>query len=170
MGADLGRQVFLLNANVGQLLKLEYAPKFLRDRDVELLHGLQAIAVTHLDPIADGATDFERALQAMPDLEQRIFEVSGTAVAHAETLNAASHIAAAASRNRFLFAVALAFAAIGYTVIHLRNAYVRRRDQHLRSFSSLYAHMTPIANRRSEAFPELPGRTEREAPRDLGGR
>jgi hypothetical protein len=33
---DLGRQVFLLHANVSQLLKLEYAPKFLRDRDIEL--------------------------------------------------------------------------------------------------------------------------------------
>jgi signal transduction histidine kinase len=139
---ELGRQVFLLNANVSQLLKLEYAPKFLRDRDIELLHGLQAISNTHLDAIASSGTDFEYALGVMPDLEQRMFEVSGTAVAHAATLNETSHIAAAASRNRFLFAVALALAAIGYTIIHLRNAYARRRDQHLRSFSSLYAHMT----------------------------
>jgi signal transduction histidine kinase len=139
---DLGRQVFLLNANVGQLLKLEYAPKFLRDRDIELLNGLQATAITHLTPIVEGATDFDRALRAIPDLEQRMFEVSGTAVAHAETLNAASHIAASASRNRFLFAAALVLAAIGYTIIHLQNAATRRQDQHLRSFSSLYAHMT----------------------------
>jgi signal transduction histidine kinase len=139
---DLSRQVFLLNANVGQLLKLEYAPKFLRDRDIELLSGLQAIATTHLTPIVEGATDFDRALRSMPDLEQRMFEVSGTAVAHAETLNAASHIASAASRNRFLFAAALVLAAVGYTIIHLRSALARRQDQHLRSFSSLYAHMT----------------------------
>ena len=33
-----------------------------------------------------------------------MFEVSGTAVAHAETLNASAHIAEAALRNRFLFA------------------------------------------------------------------
>ncbi|WP_011578654.1 MULTISPECIES: ATP-binding protein [Chelativorans] len=140
--SDLGRQVFLLNANVGQLLKLEYAPKFLRDRDIELLNGLQAITTTHLTPIVEGATDFDRALRTMPDLEQRMFEVSGTAVAHAETLNAASHIAAAASRNRFLFAVALVLAAVGYTIIHLRNVLAWRQDQYLRSFSSLYAHMT----------------------------
>ncbi|WP_186445118.1 hypothetical protein [Mesorhizobium sp. J18] len=71
-----------------------------------------------------------------------MFEVSGTAVAHAETLNTAAHIAEAASRNRFLFAVALSLAAIGYTVIHLRNAFTRHQEQQLRSFSSLYAHMT----------------------------
>ena len=142
MEADLKRQVFLLNANVDQLLKLEYAPKFLGDRDVELLRGLQAVASDYLDPILEGSTDFEGALQVMPDLEQRMFEVSGTAVAHAETLNTTAHIEEAASRNRFLFAVALALAAIGYTIIHLRNAFTRRQEQHLRSFSSLYAHMT----------------------------
>lgn len=142
MEADLKRQVFLLNTNVDQLLKLEYAPKFLGDRDVELLRGLQAIASNHLDPILEGSTTFKGALQAMPDLEQRMFEVSGTAVAHAETLNTTAHIEEAASRNRFLFAVAVVLAAIGYTIIHLRNAFARRQEQHLRSFSSLYAHMT----------------------------
>ncbi len=142
MEADLGRQIFLLNTNVDQLLKLEYATKFLGDRDVGLLRGLQSSASAYLDPIVQGGTDFERALQVMPDLEQRMFEVSGTAVAHAETLNTAAHIAEAASRNRFLFAVALALAAIGYTIIHLRNALTRKQEQHLRSFSSLYAHMT----------------------------
>ncbi|MBX3583304.1 MAG: sensor histidine kinase [Rhizobiaceae bacterium] len=142
MDADLGRQIFLLNANVDQLLKLEYTPKFLDERDVELLRGLQSRAGAHLDPIVQGGTNFARALQIMPDLEQRMFEVSGTAVAHAETLNTAGRIAEAASRNRFLFAAALAIAAIGYTIIHLRNALARRQEQHLRSFSSLYAHMT----------------------------
>lgn len=71
-----------------------------------------------------------------------MFEVSGTAVAHAETLNAASHIGAAASRNRFLFAAALTLAAACYTMLHLRNAFARRRDQQLSSFSTLFAHMT----------------------------
>lgn len=142
MESDLARQTFLLNANVGQLLKLDYAAKFLRDRDIQLLRELQAIARSDLDPITHGSTEFGRALQSMPDLEQRMFEVSGTAVAHAEALNTASHIDAAASRNRFLFAAALTLAAVGYTIIHLRNAFARRRDQQLRSFSSLYAHMT----------------------------
>lgn len=142
MQSDLARQVFLLNANVGQLLKLEYAPKFLRDRDIQLLNELQGITRTDLDPLMKGTTDFEGALKSMPDLERRMFEVSGTAVAHAETLNAAAHIGAAASRNRFLFAVALTLAAVGYTIIHFRNAFARRRDSQLRSFSTLYAHMT----------------------------
>ncbi|MDQ6436316.1 HAMP domain-containing sensor histidine kinase [Mesorhizobium sp. LHD-90] len=142
MQSDLARQVFLLNANVGQLLKLEYAPKFLRDRDIQLLNELQGITRTDLDPLMKGSTDFEGALKSMPDLERRMFEVSGTAVAHAETLNAAARIGAAASRNRFLFAVALTLAAVGYTIIHFRNAFARRRDSQLRSFSTLYAHMT----------------------------
>jgi hypothetical protein len=87
MEANLGRQIFLLNTNVDQLLKLEYATKFLGDRDIGLLRGLQSSASAYLDPIVQGGTDFERALRVMPDLEQRMFEVSGTAVAHAETLN-----------------------------------------------------------------------------------
>lgn len=142
LASDLSRQTFLLDANVGQLLKLDYAPKFLRDRDMQLLNELHTIAQTHLDPLMKGSANFDAALRAMPDLEQRMFEVSGTAVAHAEALNAASHIGAAASRNRFLFAAALTLAAACYTVLHLRNAFARRRDQQLSSFSTLFAHMT----------------------------
>lgn len=142
LSSDLSRQTFLLDANVGQLLKLDYAPKFLRGRDMRLLNELQTIARTHLEPLLRGSANFDAALKAMPDLEQRMFEVSGTAVAHAEALNAASHIGAAASRNRFLFAAALTLAAVCYTVLHLRNAFARRRDQQLSSFSTLFAHMT----------------------------
>jgi len=142
VGADLGRDVFFLDTNVGQLLNLEYVTKFLRDRDIELLHGLQANLRSQVDPLLRGETDFALALKSMPDLELEMAEVSGTAVAHAETLKTASQIAAATSRNRFLFAVALALAAVGYMIIHLRSALARRQDQHLRSFSSLYAHMT----------------------------
>ncbi|GAA4135541.1 sensor histidine kinase [Aminobacter aganoensis] len=140
--ARLGREIFLLEANIAQLLKLEYAREFLRPRDIELLEGLQTIAQTSLRPVLDDGAQIELALSRMPDLEQRMFEVSGTAVAHAETLNTALHIAASASRNRFLFASALALAALGYTIIHYRNVLVRRRDQQMRSFSTLYVHMT----------------------------
>lgn len=139
---DFKKQMMLLRVNVDQLLSLEYLSKFLRDRDVDLLGGLQANLKNHIGSIAEGDQNYIAALEYMPDLEQRMFEVSGTAVAHAATLNEAAHIAAAASRNRFLFAVALAFVAVGYMIIHLRHAYARRQDQHLRSFSSLYAHMT----------------------------
>lgn len=142
LDTNLGRHIFLLTANVGQLLRLEYVPKFLRERDMVLLEELNAKVQDHINPIADGSTEFETALAVLPELKQRMFEISGTAVAHAATLNKASHIAAAASRNRFLFASAIAFAAIGYTIIHLRIVYARRQDQYLRSFSSLYAHMT----------------------------
>nr|WP_281722383.1 HAMP domain-containing sensor histidine kinase [Nitrosomonas nitrosa] len=142
LDTDLQRQIILLDANVAQLLRLEYVGKFLRARDIELLSELAAEIGVNLDPIASGSTDYERALLILPDLKSRMFEISGTAVAHADTLNKASHIQAAASRNRFFFAAALALAAITYAVIHLRGAYLRRRDQHLRWFSAMYAHMT----------------------------
>lgn len=138
----LGRQIFLLEANIGQLLNLEYVPEFLRPRDIELLKGIQAIAQTSVKPVLEDEAQIEEALAYMPDLEQRMFEVSGTAVSHAETLNATLHIAASASRNRFIFATALALAALGYSIIHFRNVFARRRDQQIRSFSTLYAHMT----------------------------
>ena len=142
LDTDLGRQIFLLSANVGQLLSLEYVPKFLRERDMELLQELNAKVQAHINPIAEGSTEFATALTVLPELKQRMFEISGTAVAHAATLNEAAHVAAATSRNHFLLAVALTLAAVGYALTHLRIVYARRRDQHLRSFSSLYAHMT----------------------------
>jgi signal transduction histidine kinase len=164
---DLARQVFLLNANVAQLLKLDYADKFLRDRDIQLLNELQAIARVDLDPLINGPRDFERALQSMPKLERHMFEVSGTAVAHAETLNAAAHIDVAASRNRFLFAVGLTLAALGYTIIHFRNGFARRRDQQLRSFSTLYAHMTRSRITALRLFLEYQDKTRVQHPEML---
>lgn len=142
LDADLRRQIFLLGTNVGQLLRLEYVSTFLRERDIELLREMSDQVQTYINPIADGSTEFEGALMVLPELKQRMFEISGTAVAHAATLNEAAHVAAATSRNRFLLAVAITLAAVGYALTHLRIVYVRRRDQHLRSFSSLYAHMT----------------------------
>lgn len=142
LDANLRRQIFLLGANVGQLLRLEYVTMFLRERDIELLREMNDQVQTYINPIADGSTEFETALAVLPELKQRMFEISGTAVAHAATLNEAAHVAAATSRNRFLLAVALTLAAVGYALTHLRIVYIRRRDQHLRSFSSLYAHMT----------------------------
>ena len=54
MEANLGRQIFLLNTNVNQLLKLEYVPKFLGDRDVELPRAMQVALADYLEPIAAG--------------------------------------------------------------------------------------------------------------------
>lgn len=142
LDADLNRQIILLGANISQLLRLEYVDKFLRPRDIELLNDLNTEVDAHIGPIAQGATTYDSALAILPTLKRHMFEISGTAVAHAATLNASSHIDAAASRNRFIFAAALLLAAVGYVTTHLRGAYVRRRDQHLRSFSALYAHMT----------------------------
>lgn len=66
LNVDLGKQLFLLNNNVAQPLRLEYVSKFLRERDVELLRVLQADLKAHISPIVDGSTDFNGALQYIP--------------------------------------------------------------------------------------------------------
>jgi signal transduction histidine kinase len=85
---------------------------------------------------------FDQALGYMDEVEQHMFEVSGAAVAHSLTMNETAHIAIAATRNSFVFALALTFVVLGLMIVLQRAEFAKRRDLHIRSFSSLYAHMT----------------------------
>lgn len=71
-----------------------------------------------------------------------MFEVSSGSVNHSATLQELAQINIAAFQNWFIFATALGLAAIFYLAGHQRYVFVRRRDQQMRSFASLFAHMT----------------------------
>lgn len=139
---DLGQNVTLLSANVTQLLRLYYVEKFLGERDTKLLEEVEKDLRTRVCPLVEGGTDVGSAMTAVADSKQKMFQISGTAVAHTSTLAAAAHIASAASRNRLVFGAALAIVTLCYALLHMRYLYARRRDQHQQSFSALYTHMT----------------------------
>jgi signal transduction histidine kinase len=138
----LERDMMLVGINVEQLLALEYVGRFLKAKDIEFLEDVRDIMEDKVAPIVASAQGFDEALRYMETVEQHMFEVSGAAVAHSLTMNQTAQIAIAATQNSFVFAVALTLVVVALMIITQRAEFAKRRDQHIRSFASLYAHMT----------------------------
>ncbi|RWL78723.1 MAG: ATP-binding protein [Mesorhizobium sp.] len=139
---DTDRQMALVSVNIAQLLALPYLQHFFPQKDVELLENVRRTIEQNVAPVVEAGSNYRQALDHMTDLEQDMYEISSATVDHSITLQETAQIDIAASRNWFMFAIALGLAAIFYLVTHQRHAYVSRRDQHIRSFASLFAHMT----------------------------
>lgn len=139
---DVTLQLKLADINVTQLMALDYVQKILPIKDIQKLDKVQNILNDKIAPLVLAGNNYAQAQQYMKEVQYYIYQVSGVAVAHSSILNQTAQINNNASRNRFLFAVGLALAAIVYVIIHQRYSFARRKDSHLRSFSSLFAHMT----------------------------
>ncbi|MER8562622.1 HAMP domain-containing sensor histidine kinase [Mesorhizobium sp. M0578] len=142
LDADIDRQMALVNVNVAQLENLPYLNRFFPDHDAELLGRIGLILEQKIAPLVSARTNYTQAIADMAKLEQSIYEISSSTVDHSATLQQTASIDIAASRNWFIFAIALGLGATFYLVIHQRYALANRRDQHMRSFASLFAHMT----------------------------
>ncbi|MBP0500737.1 hypothetical protein J8J32_21930, partial [Mycobacterium tuberculosis] len=69
-----------------------------------------------------------------------IFRTAGSTLAHSITLQGTATSAADVARNKLLGAAG-ALILVGL-LMHQRSLLARRKDQHIRSFSTLFAHMT----------------------------
>ncbi|ESY28238.1 HAMP domain-containing histidine kinase [Mesorhizobium sp. C386A] len=142
LDADIDRQMALVSVNVAQLENLPYLNRFFPDHDAELLGGIRLSLEQKIAPLVSARKDYAQAIADMAKLEQSIYEISSSTVDHSATLQQTASIDIAAWRNWFIFAIALGLGAIFYLVIHQRYASASRRDQHMRSFASLFAHTT----------------------------
>lgn len=142
LDADIDRQMALVSVNVAQLENLPYLNRFFPDHDAELLGGIRLILEQKIAPLVSARKNYTQAIADMAKLEQSIYEISSSTVDHSATLQQTASIDIAASRNWFIFAIALGLGATFYLVIHQRYALANRRDQHMRSFASLFAHTT----------------------------
>ncbi|TGV11335.1 HAMP domain-containing histidine kinase [Mesorhizobium sp. M8A.F.Ca.ET.173.01.1.1] len=142
LDADIDRQMALVSVNVAQLENLPYLNRFFPDRDAELLGGIRLTLEQKIAPLVSARKNYTQAIADMAKLEQSIYEISSSTVDHSATLQQTASIDIAATRNWFIFAIALGLGATFYLVIHQRYALANRRDQHMRSFASLFAHMT----------------------------
>lgn len=138
---DIDRQVALIGVNTEQLLALTYVGRFLPAHEIQQLETVQDVVSEKVAP-AIASSDYHVALGYTDELQQRMFEVSSATVNHSSTLHETAMIDIAAERNRFIFTIALGLVIIGYLMIYQRNIVDRRQDQHIRWFSSLFAHMT----------------------------
>ncbi|MFD9900938.1 ATP-binding protein [Mesorhizobium sp. NPDC059025] len=139
---DVRRQITLVRVNLEQLLALYYIDRFLSKKYVisllKIKNGIEKIS----DSLTTGTFDFTTTSLDMNDIEKSMYEVSGATVNHGTALQGTAQIDSAASRNLLFFAITLGLVAVFYFLMHQRYAFVSRRDQHLRSFASLFAHMT----------------------------
>jgi signal transduction histidine kinase len=139
---DINRQMALVSVNIAQLADLRYLPQFFPKNDIELLENVRRTIEQNVAPIIQAGTNYSLALEYMRKLEQDMYEISSATVNHSAALQETAQIDIAASRNWFIFAMALGLVAIFYLLIHQRYTSISRRDQQIRSFASLFAHMT----------------------------
>lgn len=139
---DTDRQMALLSVNVTVLQKLPYLHRFFSDRDVALLGEFGQMLEQKVAPVVQARANYGKAFATMTELEQAMYEISSATVDHSATLHQTAIIDTAASRNWFIFAAALGLGVILYLIIHQRYSFVSRRDQHMRSFASLFGHLT----------------------------
>ncbi|WP_342239716.1 sensor histidine kinase [Inquilinus sp. OTU3971] len=139
---QLAQEVGLLQFNMVALRNLQYIDHFLDPQDFARIdRSIQTIRTRILPNISATANDQE-SLALLTDIQQDMFQVSGTTGAHSRTLNETAHIAENALRNVAIFVLALSAVIVVGVIIHQQSMMARRKDQQIRSFSSLFAHMT----------------------------
>ncbi|MFE0753271.1 sensor histidine kinase [Inquilinus sp. NPDC058860] len=139
---QLAQEVGLLQFNMVALRNLQYIDHFLEPQDFSRLdRSIQTIRTRILPNLGASANDQE-TLALLADIQQDMFQVSGTTGAHSRTLNETAHIAESALRNTAIFVMALAAVIVVGVIIHQQSMMARRKDQQIRSFASLFAHMT----------------------------
>lgn len=139
---QLAQEVGLLQFNMVALRNLQYIDHFLEPQDFSRLdRSIQTIRTRILPNLSASAND-QDTLDLLADIQQDMFQVSGTTGAHSRTLNETAHIAESALRNTAIFVMALAAVIVVGVIIHQQSMMARRKDQQIRSFASLFAHMT----------------------------
>ncbi|MER8383831.1 ATP-binding protein [Mesorhizobium sp. M1405] len=133
-----GRQITLIIANIDRLLTLEQ----LSQKEIDLLLKAREVIKTQVMPIALIGRGYDDALRRTDEIEQNMSEIGRLAAAHRISVKEKAKIAIAATRNRFVFALALVMVVIGFIIIAQRAEFSMRRDEYIRAFSLLHAHMT----------------------------
>lgn len=134
-------EVNFLRFNIRTLLELEYTPAILYPRDIGLLRNMLETVDRQLAPEIR-SRQYSDALATALSIRQDILAVSGTAVSHSQSLSDEAIIDAHVEQNHYQFALALAVVIIIFLFVHHRSLIARREDEHLRSFSALFGHIT----------------------------
>jgi signal transduction histidine kinase len=139
----INRDVRQLAHNVRQTLAIEYIGKYLVKEDIaRLSNALEVIEDKVVPATRDATKDYAAALKQLTALRSDMFRISNAALEH---MTAYSNAARAQDRNRRLsFILAVGFATIVLVAVGStwQSRFVRWKEQHLRSFSSLFAHAT----------------------------
>lgn len=137
----LETEVNFLRFNIRTLLDLDYTPAILYPRDIGLLRNMMETVEGRLAPEVQ-AGRYSDALATAMSIRRDIVAVSGTAVSHSQSLSDEAIVDAAVEQNHYQFALAITVVIVIFLFIHHRSLIARREDEHLRSFSALFGHIT----------------------------
>lgn len=137
----LSFEVNMLDFNVRQILNLNYASEFLDERNIDRLQTSAHIIETKMVPSINLGR-YEDALADLSSVKQNILYVSGATINHSEALTANSKLEADVAKSKFGYVTAIAVLLLCGLFLHQRNSLARRKDQHIKSFAALFAHMT----------------------------
>ncbi len=135
-------EIQLLSFNLKSLVHLDYAATFITPQNIAGLHKAIEAVDTVVLPVAAIGKHCEQALGPMLVIDEYLAGLASAAVDHSQALSATSHIATDAARNRLVFFGALSALILSIISIHQYSRINRKKDQHIRSFSLLFAHMT----------------------------
>lgn len=131
----------LLAFNLQSLLDLGYTASFLDERNMQRLKSSQTAIDAELIPLIESGR-YDEALQSATRIKRDLFILSGATVEHGQALTAKTKIETDVARIKFELAAGLAVLVVVGLFLQQRNLHARRKDQHIRSFSALFAHMT----------------------------
>jgi signal transduction histidine kinase len=139
----INRDVRHLAHNVRQTVSLEYIGRYLGGQDIgRLTNALEVIETAVVPATQEANKNYSKALTQLTDLRSDMFRVSNAALEH---MTAYSDAARTEERNRRLgFVLVMGLATIVLIAVGSawQSRFVRWKEQHLRSFSSLFAHTT----------------------------
>ena len=139
---QLATSVRLLRFNLSLLSHLEYVESFLGTGNQIELDGLIHRIDDVLLPVVLHGGDYGEALKSIASAERYLVRLSSTTVNSSQGLTLEAQIANDAALNRLRMFAAFSALLLSAIAIHQYNKTTREKDQHIKSFSLLFAHMT----------------------------
>jgi signal transduction histidine kinase len=132
----------LLRFNLKLIASLDYAAAFIKPPNMAILHhAIEAIDLTVV-PVAMHGGNYEQALGSITTVDGYLVRLASVTVDYSQGLSATAQIATDAAHNMLVLFGAIAALILSIIAIWQHNKISWEKDQHIRSFSLLFAHMT----------------------------
>ncbi|MBB3166704.1 signal transduction histidine kinase [Rhizobium laguerreae] len=116
--------------------------EFLRGKNSDLLVRTRELIKTHLSPIGLKGGDYDQALRYADQIDRNLTEIYGSAVEHRRNLVEKAQGARSTACSFLVFGSCLVLVIVGINAIVQHREFAARRDDYIRSFALLHAHMT----------------------------
>lgn len=129
--------------NLQTLLQLDYTNRYFTVSEINEMKQVVDILQNTVLPFAVSTSpQYDQALQIINTIGPAIYRLAGTTLAHSFTLTIKNKIEAKAFQNKLIGTITLIGIIIIGLFIYQINVLEYRKDQQIRSFTSLFAHMT----------------------------